>query len=136
MSSVMPRLSATRCSCRITVRPVPTFPAAMRAHCIALCVGSYCFRVRPDFFLCHDYKAPGRSEYQWETTVAAERAQNVHIRDGVGEDEFVQMRTIRDAQLGMPKLIMPSVQVNMRAGDFPPAENHGQIYLKIPLNKF
>ena len=86
-------------------------------------------------FLCHDYKAPGRSEFQWETTVAAERAHNVHIRDGVSEDEFVSMRTARDAKLGMPKLILPSVQVNMRAGEFPPAEDDGRTYLKIPLNK-
>jgi glyoxylase-like metal-dependent hydrolase (beta-lactamase superfamily II) len=86
-------------------------------------------------FLCHDYKAPGRSEFRWETTVAAERAQNVHIHDGVGEDDFVRMRMARDAQLGMPKLILPSVQVNMRAGEFPPAEDDGQSYLKIPLNQ-
>ena len=86
-------------------------------------------------FLCHDYKAPGRSEFRWETTVAAERAYNVHIHDGVSEDEFVCMRTARDAKLGMPKLILPSVQVNMRAGDFPPAESDGQSYLKIPLNQ-
>jgi len=86
-------------------------------------------------FLCHDYKAPGRSEFRWETTVAAERAHNVHIHDGVSEDEFVGMRTARDAQLGMPKLILPSVQVNMRAGKFPPAEGDGQTYLKIPLNQ-
>jgi len=86
-------------------------------------------------FLCHDYKAPGRSEFRWETTVAAERAHNVHIHDGVSEDEFVGMRTARDAQLGMPKLILPSVQVNMRAGKFPPAEGDGQSYLKIPLNQ-
>jgi glyoxylase-like metal-dependent hydrolase (beta-lactamase superfamily II) len=87
-------------------------------------------------FLCHDYKAPGRSGFQWETTVAAERAHNVHMHDGVSEDEFVSMRSARDAQLAMPKLILPSVQVNMRAGEFPPAENDGQAYLKIPLNKF
>jgi glyoxylase-like metal-dependent hydrolase (beta-lactamase superfamily II) len=86
-------------------------------------------------FLCHDYKAPGRSEFQWETTVAAERAHNVHIHDGVSEDEFVRMRKARDAGLGMPKLILPSVQVNMRAGEFPPAEDDGQTYLKIPLNQ-
>jgi len=86
-------------------------------------------------FLCHDYKAPGRSEFRWETTVAAERAHNVHIHDGVGEDDFVRMRTARDAQLGMPKLILPSVQVNMRAGEFPPAEDDGRTYLKIPLNQ-
>ena len=83
-------------------------------------------------FLCHDYKVPGRSEFRWETTVAAERAHNVHIHDGVSEDEFVRMRTERDAKLGMPKLILPSVQVNMRAGKFPPAEDDGQTYLKIP----
>jgi glyoxylase-like metal-dependent hydrolase (beta-lactamase superfamily II) len=87
-------------------------------------------------FLCHDYKAPGRGEFQWETTVAAERVHNVHMHDGVGEDEFVRMRSARDAQLGLPKLILPSVQVNMRAGQFPPAEGDGQAYLKIPLNKF
>jgi glyoxylase-like metal-dependent hydrolase (beta-lactamase superfamily II) len=86
-------------------------------------------------FLCHDYKAPGRSEFRWETTVAAERAHNVHIHDGVSDDEFVRMRTARDAGLGMPKLILPSVQVNMRAGEFPPAEADGQTYLKIPLNQ-
>ena len=86
-------------------------------------------------FLCHDYKAPGRSEFRWETTVAAERAHNVHIHDGVSEDEFVRMRMARDAQLSMPKLILPSVQVNMRAGEFPPAEDDGQTYLKIPLNR-
>jgi len=86
-------------------------------------------------FLCHDYKAPSRSEFRWETTVAAERAHNVHIHDGVSEDEFVRIRTERDAKLGMPKLILPSVQVNMRAGEFPPAEDDGQTYLKIPLNQ-
>ena len=78
---------------------------------------------------------PGRSEFRWETTVAAERAHNVHIHDGVSEDEFVRMRMARDTQLGMPKLILPSVQVNMRAGEFPPAEDDGQSYLKIPLNQ-
>jgi glyoxylase-like metal-dependent hydrolase (beta-lactamase superfamily II) len=86
-------------------------------------------------FLCHDYKAPGRSEFRWETTVAAERERNVHVHDGVSEDEFVRMRTASDAQLGMPHLILPSVQVNMRAGEFPPAEDDGQTYLKIPLNQ-
>lgn len=86
-------------------------------------------------FLCHDYKAAGRTEYVWETTVADERRGNVHIHDGVGEDEFVAMRTARDAQLSMPKLILPSVQINMRAGEFPPVETDGHSYLKIPLNK-
>jgi glyoxylase-like metal-dependent hydrolase (beta-lactamase superfamily II) len=86
-------------------------------------------------FLCHDYKAPGRNEFRWETTVAAERADNVHMHDGVSEDGFVRVRTARDAKLGMPKLILPSVQVNMRAGEFPPAEGDGRTYLKIPLNQ-
>jgi len=85
-------------------------------------------------FLCHDYKAAGREEFLWETTVAAERAGNIHVHDGVTKDEFVAMRTSRDAQLGMPRLILPSIQVNMRAGELPPAEGNGQRYLKIPLN--
>ncbi|MEQ9641597.1 MAG: MBL fold metallo-hydrolase [Alphaproteobacteria bacterium] len=85
-------------------------------------------------FLCHDYKAPGRDTYVWETTVAAERDNNIHIGDGVTEDDFVKMRTERDATLSMPVLILPSVQVNMRAGEPPPPEDNGVSYLKIPLN--
>jgi len=85
-------------------------------------------------FMCHDYKAPGRDAYAWETTVAEERANNIHVRDGISEDDFVEMRETRDATLSMPKLILPSVQVNMRAGELPPAEDNGQRYLKIPLN--
>ena len=84
-------------------------------------------------FMCHDY-APGGREYRWETTVAAERAENIHVRDGVTEAEFVAMRTKRDKELTMPTLILPSVQVNMRAGALPPAEDNGISYLKIPLN--
>ncbi len=86
-------------------------------------------------FMCHDYKAPGRDEFAWETTVAEERAGNVHARDGISEDEFVAMRQARDAQLGMPKLIIPSIQVNMRAGEMPPADDDGNVYLKVPVNK-
>lgn len=86
-------------------------------------------------FMCHDYKAPGREEYRWETSVAEEKAHNVHVRDGVREDDFVRMRTERDAKLGMPRLILPSVQVNMRAGHMPPAEDNGINYIKIPLNQ-
>lgn len=86
-------------------------------------------------YLCHDYKAPGRTEYLWQTTVGEERERNVHMHDGVTEEDFVHMRTLRDANLGMPKLILPSVQVNMRAGQMPPAEADGVSYLKIPLNK-
>lgn len=85
-------------------------------------------------FMCHDYKAPGRDEFAWETTVAEERASNVHVHDGVTEDEFVAMRRERDATLGMPRLILPSVQVNMRAGNLPPAEDNGVHYLKIPVD--
>ena len=87
-------------------------------------------------FLCHDYKAPGRDEYRWETTVAEERAHNIHVREGVTEDEFVAMRTARDATLSMPRLILLSVQVNMRAGELPPAEENGRRYLKLPLDTF
>lgn len=85
-------------------------------------------------FLCHDYKAPGRHEFAWETTVAEERAKNVHVREGIAEDDFVKMRTERDKTLDMPVLILPSVQVNMRAGDLPPEEDNGVSYLKIPVN--
>ena len=85
-------------------------------------------------FLCHDYKAPGREEFAHETTVAAERAGNIHVRDGIGEAEFVAMRTARDATLKVPQLILPAVQVNMRAGRLPPAEDNGLRYLKIPLD--
>ncbi len=85
-------------------------------------------------FMCHDYKAPGRSEYRCETTVGEERRHNVHVRDGIDEEQFVAMRTERDARLGMPRLMIPSVQVNMRAGDLPPPEANGTRYLKIPLD--
>jgi glyoxylase-like metal-dependent hydrolase (beta-lactamase superfamily II) len=85
-------------------------------------------------FLCHDYKAPGREEFAHETTVAAQRAGNIHVRDGIGEAEFVAMRTARDATLKVPQLILPAVQVNMRAGRLPPAEDNGLRYLKIPLD--
>jgi glyoxylase-like metal-dependent hydrolase (beta-lactamase superfamily II) len=85
-------------------------------------------------FLCHDYKAPGRDHYAWETTVEAERTGNVHVREGVTEDEFVAMREARDRTLGMPKLIIPSIQVNMRAGRMPAAEDNGTVYLKVPLD--
>ncbi|MEO1038509.1 MAG: MBL fold metallo-hydrolase [Pseudomonadota bacterium] len=85
-------------------------------------------------FMCHDYKAPGRDEFAWETSIAEQKAANVHIRKGVSEDEFVEMRKARDATLAMPVLILPSVQVNMRAGHLPPAEDNGLTYLKIPVD--
>ena len=86
-------------------------------------------------FLCHDYKAPGRDEYAWLTTVAAERALNIHVYDGVTEDDFVEMRTSRDSTLSMPRLILPSVQVNMRGGHMPEPEGDGVSYIKIPVNR-
>ena len=85
-------------------------------------------------FLCHDYKAPGRDEFAHQTTVAAERQGNIHVHDGIGEAEFVAMRRARDATLKVPQLLLPAVQVNMRAGQLPPAEDNGVRYLKIPLD--
>ncbi|MGP9831819.1 MBL fold metallo-hydrolase [Marinobacter sp. NSM] len=87
-------------------------------------------------FLCHDYKAPGRDEFQHETTVAEQRERNIHVREGMVEEEFVRLRTERDATLDMPRLILPSVQVNMRAGEMPEADEDGQVYLKVPVNRF
>ncbi|MEO1491155.1 MAG: MBL fold metallo-hydrolase [Pseudomonadota bacterium] len=84
-------------------------------------------------FTCHDYKAPGRDEFAWESTVGEQKARNKHIAEAT-EDEFVEMREGRDATLSMPKLIVPSIQVNMRAGKMPPAEDNGQVYLKVPVN--
>jgi len=86
-------------------------------------------------FLCHDYKAPNRTEFVWETTMLAERTANVHIHEGVTEDAFVEMRTQRDSTLEMPRLILPSIQVNMRGGRLPEAEDNGVRYLKLPLNQ-
>ena len=85
-------------------------------------------------FMCHDYKAPGRDVFAWETTVHEQREKNIHINDTVSEDEFVALREGRDSQLGMPKLILPSIQVNIRAGLLPEAEDNGVRYLKIPLD--
>ena len=84
-------------------------------------------------FMCHDYPPEGRSAL-WETTVAEQRASNIHVHDGVSEEDFVKMRTARDATLEMPVLILPSVQINIRAGEMPPKEDNGVSYLKIPLN--
>ena len=85
-------------------------------------------------FLCHDYKAPERKAFAWETTIGVQRRENVHIHSGVSEAEFVALRQARDRTLGMPRLILPSVQVNMRAGHLPEPEDNGVCYLKIPLN--
>jgi glyoxylase-like metal-dependent hydrolase (beta-lactamase superfamily II) len=84
-------------------------------------------------FMCHDYPPEGR-EPVWETTVARQRAANIHVHDGISEQAFVEMRNARDATLAMPTLILPAIQINIRAGDLPPAEENGVHYLKIPLN--
>ncbi len=86
-------------------------------------------------FVGHDY-APGGREYAWETTVAEQRASNKHVKEGTSEDAFVAMRTKRDAELAMPTLLLPAIQVNIRAGELPPAEDNGVAYLKLPLNQF
>jgi glyoxylase-like metal-dependent hydrolase (beta-lactamase superfamily II) len=85
-------------------------------------------------FVCHDYLPPGRTQYRWETTVAEQKAHNIQIHEGVTEDEFAKIRNQRDATLHMPVLIIPSVQVNMRAGHLPPPEDNGTTYLKLPVN--
>ncbi|MGN6514922.1 MAG: MBL fold metallo-hydrolase [Rhizomicrobium sp.] len=85
-------------------------------------------------WMCHDYKAPGRNEFAWKTTVTEERQRNIHIHDGVSEEDFVAMRKARDKTLAMPLLILPSVQVNIRAGQMPPPEDDGKTYLKLPVN--
>ena len=86
-------------------------------------------------FMCHDYKAKGRDEFAWETSVAEQREKNVHIHDGISEVEFVAFREGRDKELGVPKLIIPSIQINIRGGYFPATEGNGTSYLKVPLNQ-
>ena len=85
--------------------------------------------------MCHDYKAKGRDEFAWETSVAEQREKNVHIHDGISEAEFVAFREGRDKELGVPKLIIPSIQINIRGGYFPATEGNGTSYLKVPLNQ-
>ena len=84
-------------------------------------------------FMCHDYPPESR-EHACETTVGEQRRSNIHLKDGISEEEFVKMRTERDATLDMPRLILPSIQVNIRAGQMPPAEDNGTVYLKVPIN--
>ncbi|WP_226704379.1 MBL fold metallo-hydrolase [Microbulbifer elongatus] len=86
-------------------------------------------------FMCHDYPPNGTREHECETSVGAQKRDNIHLHEGVSEDEFVKMRSERDATLGMPRLILPSIQVNIRAGQMPPAEDNGTVYLKVPVNK-
>jgi glyoxylase-like metal-dependent hydrolase (beta-lactamase superfamily II) len=84
-------------------------------------------------FMCHDYKAPGRDQYAWDTTVGEQRAHNAHVKDGIDEEAFVAMREARDSKLAAPLLLLPSIQVNIRAGKLPPAEANGVHYIKIPV---
>ncbi|MBR0674058.1 MBL fold metallo-hydrolase, partial [Roseomonas soli] len=84
-------------------------------------------------WMCHDYKAPGRDVFAWQSSVAEQRAHNPHVKDGVTEDQFVEFRTKRDATLAAPLLLLPSIQVNIRAGRFPPAESNGVRYLMVPV---
>ena len=85
-------------------------------------------------FVCHDY-GPGGRAIAWQTTVAEQRARNIHVHEGVSEAEFVKMRTERDKSLSVPQLLIPSIQINMRAGELPPPEDNGVSYIKIPLNR-
>ena len=85
-------------------------------------------------FMCHDYKAAGRDEFAWESTISEQKEKNIHVNRSINEREFIEMRTVREAKLSMPKLLLPSVQVNMRAGNFPEPEANGKQYLKVPIN--
>lgn len=87
-------------------------------------------------FMCHDYKAAGRDDYQFETTIGEQKKHNIHVGEAHNQSDFIEMRETRDATLNMPRLILPSVQVNMRAGHMPPAEENGQVYLKVPVDLF
>ena len=86
-------------------------------------------------FVGHDYKAPGRDKYAWETTVGEQKKKNIHIKSGKSKDDFIKLRDERDAKLAMPKLIVPSLQVNMRAGNMPEPDEQGDVFIKVPINK-
>lgn len=86
-------------------------------------------------WLCHDYLPPRRTKYQWKTSVAEQRAKNILVHDGIGEEEFIALRTARDKPLAPPMLILPSIQVNIRAGRMPPPDDNGNVYLKFPVNR-
>ena len=86
-------------------------------------------------FVGHDYKAPGREHYAWETTVGEQKKKNIHIKSGKSKEDFVKLRDKRDAKLAMPKLIVPSLQINMRAGNMPETDEQGDVFLKVPINK-
>ncbi|MGB5446524.1 MAG: MBL fold metallo-hydrolase, partial [Psychromonas sp.] len=111
------------------------FPGGDAAHLYRSIQKLYALPDQTRVFMCHDYKAPGRDNYMFETTIGEQRAHNVHLNNDVSEAAFINLRQNRDATLSAPKLILPSVQVNMRAGNFPEPEENGIRYLKIPLNK-
>ena len=125
--------SATRSSCPTMAPPAPTSPAATPHRLYRSIRRLLSLPAETRLFMCHDYKAPGRDRYAWETTVGEERSRNVHVRDGVDEQSFVSMRQARDATLAAPVLLLPSVQVNMRAGQLPPPDPNGTSYLRIPV---
>ena len=131
--SRMRHLSVTQCSCRTSAPRAPISRAAMRISSIGSIKKLMALPPETRLFICHDYKAPGRDEYAWETTVREQREKNIHVKDGVTEDEFVATRTARDSKLSAPRLLLPSIQVNIRAGNFPPAEANGVRYLTIPV---
>ena len=126
-------LSATRCSCRTSAPRGRDFPGGDARQLYRSIHKLLSLPEETRLFMCHDYKAPGRDEYAWETTVGEEKARNIHVGGGKSEDDYVAMREKRDATLAAPNLLMPSIQVNMRAGKLPPAEANGVTYLKVPV---
>jgi len=126
-------LWATRCSCPTTAPPVLTFRGGDAHQLYRSIKRLQALPLETRLFMCHDYKAPGRDQFAWETTGKEQREKNVHVRDGVSEDEFVAMRSKRDATLAAPRLLLPSIQVNIRAGKFPPKQANGVRYLVIPV---
>ena len=131
----MPHSLVIPCLCRIFGTARADFPGGDARQLFQSIHKVLSLPSKTRLFLCHDYKAPGRDEFAYETTVAEELKNNIHVREGVSEDEFVTMREARDKTLSLPKLIIPSIQVNMRAGNTPPAEDDGNVYLKVPLNR-
>src|SRR5690606_14285057 len=119
----MPDLGTARCD----------FPGGDAASLYRSARKLLAFPPQTRLFMCHDYPPEERAA-EWETTVALQRAHNIHVRDGITQEEFVRMRTARDRTPDMPTLILPSIQINIRAGHLPPADDNGVHYLRIPLN--
>lgn len=127
----MRRSLAIPCSCART-----DFPGGSAGELYDSIRGTLSLDPATRLYMCHDYKAPGRDHYAWETSVAEQLADNIHINDSVSRNDFIALREGRDAELGVPKLLLPAVQFNLRVGKMPPAEDNGIRYLKIPLNSF